>query len=138
MDRKREAGVEVSYCASLDELLKKFDCVVLACPYTTAIHHILSTGQFRLAKEDGMRIVDIARGRLIDEAALLEAVQDGLVVGVGLDVHADLGLRRLKMIIWLRYCLIKGVCSRTSGEEFDKSRGRMRSHSSILGSQQRP
>lgn len=123
MRREEQVGSEVRYCSSLEGLLKISDCVVLACPYTPATYHMLSTKEFGLAKEGGMRIVNIARGQLIDEAALLEALKNGNVVGVGLDVHENEpgindGWKDNYRATVLPHI---GVCSRTSWEAFEKS-----------------
>ncbi|TVY81201.1 putative 2-hydroxyacid dehydrogenase [Lachnellula suecica] len=122
IDRESQIGTEILYCPSLAELLQISDCVVLACPYTPSTHHMLSTEQFELAKESGMRIVNIARGRLIDEVALLQALRDEKVVGVGLDVHEnEPGVNENwsdnYMVTLLPHI---GVCSRTTWKGFDK------------------
>lgn len=83
---------------------------------------MLSTKQFAMAKEGGTRIVNIARGGLIDEEALLEAIKAGKVLGVGLDVHAnEPGVNpALKENYWTTLLPHIGVCSRTSWLNFDK------------------
>lgn len=120
--RERAVGAAVTYCASLEDLLRVADCVLLACPYTPATHHMLSTDQFALAKEGGMRIVNIARGRLIDESALLQAMYEGKVVGVGLDVHEnEPGINPAWQDNYMVTVLPHiGVCSRTSWDLFEK------------------
>ncbi|KAF8855629.1 hypothetical protein BDZ45DRAFT_727952 [Acephala macrosclerotiorum] len=122
VERERQVSANISYCQSLEELLKMSDCVVLACPYTASTHHMLSAKEFELAKEGGMRIVNIARGRLIDEAALLQAIKDERVVGVGLDVHENEpgineGWTNNYMATVLPHI---GVCSKTSWDGFEK------------------
>ena len=115
-------AVDAEYHASLDSLLRVADCVCLACPLTPETQHMLSADQFRLAKADGVRIVNIARGGLIDENALLAAVQAGQVVGVGLDVHAnEPGVNpALQANYWTTLLPHIGVCSRTSWRNFDR------------------
>ncbi|TVY50610.1 putative 2-hydroxyacid dehydrogenase, partial [Lachnellula cervina] len=122
VQRESQVGVEVEYCASLAELLSTADCVVLACPYTASTHHMLSAREFGLAKEGGMRVVNIARGRLIDEAALLQAMRDQKVVGVGLDVHEhEPGINGEWTDNYMATVLPHiGVCSRTSWDGFEK------------------
>lgn len=122
LQREKEVGVEISYCTNLEELLKTVDCVVLACPYTTETHHMLSRNEFALAKEGGTRIVNIARGRLIDEPALFQAMKDGQVVGVGIDVHENEpgindGWKGNYMATVLPHI---GVCSKSSWDGFEK------------------
>jgi lactate dehydrogenase-like 2-hydroxyacid dehydrogenase len=110
------------YHTSVDDMIPAVDCMVLAAPYTKDTHHLLSTEQFALAKEGGLRVVNIARGGMIDEDALLAALQSGKVVGAGLDVHAnEPGVNQDLKNDW-RVTLLPhiGVCSRTSWENFER------------------
>ncbi|PLB52499.1 glyoxylate reductase [Aspergillus steynii IBT 23096] len=118
-----KSGMEdAMYEESLEALIRVSDCLVLACPYTTEMHHMLSRREFALAKEGGLRVVNIARGKLVDEEALLEAMDEGKVVGVGLDVHEhepQVNPRLLAdpMVTVLPHI---GVCSQTTWKEFDR------------------
>ncbi|EMD88390.1 hypothetical protein COCC4DRAFT_205427 [Bipolaris maydis ATCC 48331] len=85
-DEQREKSVGATYCATLDELLGMSDCVVLATPFEGEV--LLSTPQFNQFKH-GARLVNIARGKLIDEEALNKALDEGRIGAAGLDVHAD-------------------------------------------------
>jgi D-3-phosphoglycerate dehydrogenase / 2-oxoglutarate reductase len=70
---------------SLDTLCETVDYVSLHIPATTDTRHLF--GQARLAKcKKGIRIVNTARGELIDEAALADAIESGQVAGAALDV----------------------------------------------------
>lgn len=70
---------------SFEELLSSADCVSVHAPLTGETHHMLSTAEFAVMKDDAI-VVNTARGPIVDEAALLEAVQDGHLWGAGLDV----------------------------------------------------
>ena len=70
---------------TFEELLQASDFIVLCCNLTANNHHLLSYPQFELMKP-GVRIVNVARGPLIDEAALAAALASGKVGGAGLDV----------------------------------------------------
>ena len=110
------------YHASVDDIIPVVDRIVLAAPYTEETHHLLSGEQFVLAKEGGLRVVNIARGGMIDEDALLAALKSGKVVGAGLDVHAnEPGVNQELKEDW-RVTLLPhiGVCSRTSWENFER------------------
>lgn len=72
----------------LESLVGTVDCITLACSYSPATHHLLSRDIFSVMKR-GMRIVNIARGKCIDEEAMIEAIENGTVRGVGLDVYYD-------------------------------------------------
>jgi len=82
------AGVEAAHQAEwlpLDELLAVSDHVMLVLPYSPAVHHLI--GAPRLARmKRGATLVNIARGGLIDENALADAIQSGHLSGAGLDV----------------------------------------------------
>ncbi|EER27635.1 hypothetical protein D8B26_006273 [Coccidioides posadasii str. Silveira] len=84
---EREAGV-AEYHATLESLLKVADCVLLACPHSPETHHLLNKDTFKLMKR-GVRVVNVARGKCIDEEALADAIDEGIVVGAGLDVYHD-------------------------------------------------
>ncbi|HUG53863.1 MAG TPA: phosphoglycerate dehydrogenase [Vicinamibacteria bacterium] len=72
----------------LDELLATSDFLTLHTTLTRDSRHLV--GRHALAKvKRGVRIVNAARGELIDEEALLDALEDGRVAAAGLDVHAQ-------------------------------------------------
>ncbi|KAH6879542.1 D-isomer specific 2-hydroxyacid dehydrogenase [Thelonectria olida] len=110
------------YHPTVEEMIPHVDCIVLAAPYTIDTHHLLASKQFSLAKKEGIRVVNIARGKMVDEDALLEALEDGRVVGVGLDVHAnEPGINPKLRDNWRVTVLPHiGVCSKTSWENFEK------------------
>lgn len=83
-ERAVELGVEK---AELDELLARADFITLHTPLTEQTHGIISREALAKTKP-GVRIVNCARGGLIDEAALKEALDRGHVAGAALDVFA--------------------------------------------------
>lgn len=72
---------------SMDELLPEVDAVVLCCPLTAQTRGLLDGRRLRLLPA-GAVIVNIARGAVIDEPALIEALADGHLGGACLDVTA--------------------------------------------------
>ena len=70
---------------SLDELLAKSDVVTLHTPLLESTHHLFGKEQFIKMKKTAF-IVNAARGALIDEKALIDALQKGEIAGAGLDV----------------------------------------------------
>ncbi|KAL2817278.1 hypothetical protein BDW59DRAFT_166001 [Aspergillus cavernicola] len=70
----------------LEKMLGEADCVVVATPFAG---ETLMTGERFQRFKRGSRFVNIARGSLVDEGALLEALEDGILAGVGMDVHAQ-------------------------------------------------
>jgi D-3-phosphoglycerate dehydrogenase len=77
-----EVGVER---VEFDELLDRADCVSVHTPLTGETHHMLSKAEFMRMKDDAV-VVNTARGPIVDEQALLEAVEAGELWGAGLDV----------------------------------------------------
>ena len=69
----------------LDALFAKSDAILIACELTPQNHHLLNADAFARMK-DGLYIVNVSRGPLIDEAALCAALEGGKVAGAGLDV----------------------------------------------------
>jgi D-3-phosphoglycerate dehydrogenase len=70
---------------SLEELLKTSDFISLHCSLTPETTHLIDTKTLTLTRK-GVRIVNCARGELVNEAALLEALDSGRVAAAGLDV----------------------------------------------------
>lgn len=83
-----EARYGVTYCPSLHALLGASDVVSLNCPLTAATTNLISTAEFA-AMRDGVFLVNTARGAVVDEAALKEALTSGKVARAGLDVFCN-------------------------------------------------
>ena len=71
--------------ATLDELLGRADVVSLHCPATPATRHLMNAARLRQMKPSAF-LVNTARGDVVDEAALVAALDDGTIAGAGLDV----------------------------------------------------
>ena len=83
----KEAPVGIKL-VSLDELLAQADYISLHLPKTKESTGMISTDQFAKMK-NGVRIVNCARGGIVDENALYEALTSGKVAGAALDVFAE-------------------------------------------------
>ncbi len=83
-DRAVDIGVEK---VELDELLTRADFITMHVPLTDQTKNILSAENITKLKK-GVRIVNCARGGLVDEAALAEALKSGHVAGAAFDVFA--------------------------------------------------
>jgi D-3-phosphoglycerate dehydrogenase len=80
----RETGAEP---AELDTLLSSSDYVTLHCPLNDATRDLLDASRFKKMKA-GARLINCARGGLVDETALVEALASGHLAGAALDVYA--------------------------------------------------
>ncbi len=84
-ERAKNLGIEK---VELDELLGKADFITLHTPLTDATRNIISANALQKTKK-GVRIINCARGGLIDEVALCAALHSGHVAGAALDVFAE-------------------------------------------------
>ncbi|MFZ5743499.1 MAG: 2-hydroxyacid dehydrogenase [Pseudomonadota bacterium] len=75
------------YEADLDKLLAEADILTLHCPASAETHRLLDARRIALLKPDAF-VINTARGDLIDEDALITALQAGKLGGAGLDVYA--------------------------------------------------
>lgn len=71
---------------TLDQLLAESDFVCLVVPLSEKTKHLVSTRELSLMKKSAI-LVNIARGPIVDEPALIKALQDGTIRGAGLDVY---------------------------------------------------
>jgi gluconate 2-dehydrogenase len=95
-------------------LLQCADHVVLALPYTAQSHHTVGADEFALMKPTAT-LVNIARGGVVDDAALVVALRDGRIAAAGLDVfegepHIHPGLLALPNVV-----LTPHIASATTG-----------------------
>jgi D-3-phosphoglycerate dehydrogenase len=81
----RARSLQVELVDELDDLLTIADFISLHTPLTLETRHILDASRLRKTKR-GVRIINCARGGLIDEAVLVQALLDGHVAGAALDV----------------------------------------------------
>ena len=75
------------YVGDLDQLLAEADVISLHCPASAETHHLLDARRIALLKPEAF-VINTARGDLIDEDALIAALQAGKLGGAGLDVYA--------------------------------------------------
>ena len=72
----------------LDELFREADAISIHIPYTDEAYHLVNAERLALMKKNAV-LVCTARGNIVDEDALYEALRDGKILGAGLDVYAE-------------------------------------------------
>jgi len=82
-----EEDLEATYWESLDQMLARMDIISVNCPHTPGTFHLLSARRLKLMKPEAI-LVNTARGDVVDEAALVDALRSGRLAGAGLDVYA--------------------------------------------------
>ena len=86
--RKEECDALGDTYVSLETLLKEADFISLHCPYNSDTHHLISEKNINLIKPTAF-IINTARGSVISETALLDALQNKKIAGAGLDVFEN-------------------------------------------------
>jgi lactate dehydrogenase-like 2-hydroxyacid dehydrogenase len=74
--------------ASLDELLARADIVTLHTPYSPETHHLIGAAQLAKMKPSAI-LIHAARGGVVDDMALIEALEKGKIAAAGLDVYEN-------------------------------------------------
>src|SRR6266436_434119 len=101
----RARSLQVELYDDLDDVLSRADFLTLHIPLTTETAHLINSERMAKMKQ-GVRIVNCARGGLIDEAALFEGLKSGHIAAAALDVYetepppADFPLRALPNIVF--------------------------------------
>ena len=100
--RAKACGMTIAYCnrhavnaekasaldasfVSLDELVSTSDVVSIHCPYTTETHHLFDAHRFARMRPQAF-LINTARGPIVDETALVDALDQRMIAGAGLDV----------------------------------------------------
>jgi glyoxylate reductase len=87
-NRRPAADTDAVYWRDLDAMLAEMDVVSLNAPYGPDTHHLIDRRRLRLMRSDSW-LINAARGGLVDEEALIEALAAGRIGGAGLDVYPD-------------------------------------------------
>jgi glyoxylate reductase len=87
MSAEDEAMYHMTYMP-MDEVLQMADFVSVHTPYMPATHHLISERELKLMKPTAI-LINTARGPIVDEKALVRALQMKMIAGVGLDVFEN-------------------------------------------------
>lgn len=85
---KKKRGVAYSFHATLEALAKASDILMVTCPYNPDTHHLINAKVLKVLGKKGV-LINIARGKIVDEKALIDALENGVIYGAGLDVFEN-------------------------------------------------
>lgn len=88
VDQETEQQLEAELISDIETLAKRADIISINCPLTDDTYHAIDAAILNLMPEHAI-IVNTARGPVIDEAALAEALHNGTIGGAGLDVFEE-------------------------------------------------
>ena len=100
---RRKADVDYPYHEDVLSLARESDCLVVTCPLVPATRNLIDAGVLGALGADGF-LVNVARGPVVDEDALITALSEKRIAGAGLDVFRDEpqvpeALRRLDNVV---------------------------------------
>lgn len=85
---RRKDDAPWPYHADLEELARLSDCLVVTCPLTSATRGLINAHTLDALGPEGF-LVNVARGPVVEERALIAALREGRIAGAGLDVYWD-------------------------------------------------
>lgn len=83
-----ESGGEVAFCENVQDLMRQADIITVHTPLTPETKGMIGEKELAMAKP-GLLVVNCARGGIVDEQALADAVRSGRVAGAGVDVYTQ-------------------------------------------------
>ena len=83
-----EESLRANFVADLDALVRECDIISLHCPHTAETHEMINADRISMMKPSTY-LINTARGDLVNENALIEALQTGKIGGAGLDVYQN-------------------------------------------------
>ena len=86
--RSQQADVSYPYYASVRDLAEAVDVLIVIIPGGSATKHLIDAEVLKALGPNGV-LINVARGTVVDERALIEALQSGTILSAGLDVFAD-------------------------------------------------
>ncbi|HLX56337.1 MAG TPA: D-glycerate dehydrogenase, partial [Ktedonobacteraceae bacterium] len=111
-----EAQYNMNYLP-MDEVLQQADFVSVHTPYMPSTHHLISERELHLMQPTAI-LINTARGPIVDEKALVKALQDGKIAGAGLDVFenepaVEPGLLAMENVVLLPHIASASLNTRT-------------------------
>lgn len=96
---RRRASSHIEFSTQI-ETLRRSDFVVLLCPLTQETYHLVSTDELAAMRPNGY-LINVSRGRVVDQVALVSALKAGQIAGAALDVFESEPLEQRAEILTL-------------------------------------
>jgi len=95
--RRQQAGVDHAFYPSVLDLARAVDVLMLAAPGGAETQHMVNAQVLKALGPDGV-LINVARGSLVDEAALIDALREGTILAAGLDVFENEPAPRAELV----------------------------------------
>ena len=84
----KKSDIPYTYYNDLHKMAEDCDILTVACSYSEVTHQLIDARVLKLLGKDGV-LINIARGRVVNEQDLIEALESGVIAGAGLDVFEN-------------------------------------------------
>lgn len=111
----KETGIEMM---AKEKLLQEADFVSMNCDLTPSSYHLMSDKEFTLMKEDAV-VINVGRGPVVDEIALIKALQQGKIAGAALDVFENEPLPKDSPLLQMENVLLAPHNANSSPEAWE-------------------
>lgn len=118
LSENEEKELNIHYC-ELNDLLKQVDILSLHCPLTPQTRGFIGPTEFKIMKK-GSFIINTARGPLVDESALVSALQSGHIRGAGLDVFSKEPITKDNLLLRMNNVILTPHIGGLTLEPFSK------------------
>ncbi len=85
---RQKDDVDLPYYADLEQMAREVDCLIVTCALTETTRNLIDARILEALGKDGF-LINVARGAIVDEDALIAALQKGAIAGAALDVFRD-------------------------------------------------
>lgn len=85
---REKKDVKYKFFPNLEDMAARAEILMVACPYSHATHHLINAKVLKALGRKGV-LINIARGKIVDETALIDALESGILGGAGLDVFEN-------------------------------------------------
>jgi lactate dehydrogenase-like 2-hydroxyacid dehydrogenase len=86
--RNRQVGVTYAYCSTIEELARESDVLIAITPGGAGTRHLIDANVLKALGPNGI-LINVARGSVVDESALIEALKSKTILAAGLDVYEN-------------------------------------------------
>jgi len=102
---KKKIDKRVKFVNSIDNIYSESDFISLHLPYTSDLHHFIDKESFQKMK-NSVYLINCARGQLVDETALVDAIEQEKIAGAGIDVFEEEPIKKDNPILSLNNVIV--------------------------------
>lgn len=86
--RSKKKGISYKYYSDLQKMVEDSDILMISCSYSKETHQLINSKILKSLGKDGV-VINVARGKVVNEQDLIDVLESGLIAGAGLDVFEN-------------------------------------------------